>query len=403
MLSNRHLFAVEPGKKNKPYHLLQLLKPRDHHLSLFNPTAGADTHTADDCKESIIEPIQKTVATPIITPESSTVIPNTVIVIGTGGTIAGAASSSVSSTYQAAALNIDTLVARIPELSRFEQIKSVNLFNIDSSDISISHWLTIAKEANNYLKLPSTKGIVITHGTDTLEETAFFLNLVIKSHKPVVLVGSMRPSTALSSDGPINLFNAISVAHSEKAIGQGVLVVMNDTIFDARDVTKSHTIKTDSFRSPNTGPIGTVHCGEVEFTHKVMRKNTLDTPFDISTLETLPTVEVVYECAASSGDVLKAVIQKNPQGIVIAGTGDGNIPEKDKALMRYARQKGIQIIRSSRTGSGAVTYDSVDKLDTEIGLIAGDNLTPQKARILLMLSLTQTQNEKEIRSHFRIF
>lgn len=328
---------------------------------------------------------------------------NTLCIIGTGGTIAGAAKSAVSSTYESGKLNIAQLTTCIPELSKFPHLVSFDLFHIDSSDITLDHWLILANKVNEILKMPHMKGVVITHGTDTLEETAYFLDLVVKSQKPVVLVGAMRASTALSADGPMNLYNALAVAYSPKSIGQGVLVVMNDTIFDARDVTKTNTTKTCSFSSPNSGAIGTVNCGEVEFDKHVSRKNTTDTPFDVSTLTELPTVEIIYEYAGSSGSLLKAAIQQKPQGIVIAGTGDGNITAKDKALMKYARDQGIQIIRSSRTGSGKVTYDYVDQLDSQIGLIAGDNLNPQKARILLMLSLTQTKNEASIRVHFNTF
>ncbi|MHB1947622.1 MAG: asparaginase [Gammaproteobacteria bacterium] len=325
---------------------------------------------------------------------------DTIYIIATGGTIAGTSTSSVSSVYESGKLKIASLMTAVPELKKFEKLESIDLFHIDSSDITTQHWLTLAKKVNQLLQEPHVKGVVITHGTDTLEETAYFLDLVIKSKKPVVLVGSMRAASSLSPDGPLNLFNAVEVANSPKSIGKGVLVVMNDTIYDARDVTKTNTSMVNTFFAPNGGAIGHVNYGEVEFVRSVMRKHTIDTPFDVSTLTELPEVEIIYECAGSSGKLLRAAIDLAPAGIVIAGTGNGNITARDKALMVLAREKGIEIIRSSRTGSGKVTYDNVDQLDSKIGLIPGDNLNPQKARILLMLSLTLPRKELELRNSF---
>lgn len=243
----------------------------------------------------------------------------------------------------------------------------------------------------------------ITHGTDTLEETAYFLDLVVKSDKPVVVVGSMRASTSMSADGPLNLFNAVAVVHAAESAGRGVMVMMNDTIYDGRDVTKSNTTQVNTFNSPNSGPIGHVNYGKVTFERRVERKNTTETPFDISNLDDLPTVEIVYEYAGSKGGVLKAVIAQKPDGIVIAGSGDGNLTAPDKALLKYAGDAGIQIIRSSRTGSGRVTETDIDYPNAENGTVAGDNLNPQKARILLMLSLTNTRQVSEIRKHFSLY
>lgn len=326
---------------------------------------------------------------------------DTIYIIATGGTIAGTAASAVSSVYTAGAVKIKTLMAAVPELKKFEKLESIDIFDpIDSSDITTQHWLTLAKKINELLQKPHVKSVVITHGTDTLEETAYFLDLVIKSKKPVVLVGSMRASSSLSADGPLNLFNAVEVANSPESVGKGVLVVMNDTIFDARDVTKTNTSMVNTFFAPNGGAIGRVKYGKVNFTRSVARKNTIDTPFDVNALTELPEVEIIYEYAGSSGKLLKAAIDLAPAGIVIAGTGDGNITARDKALMNLARERGIEVVRSSRTGSGEVTYDNVDQLDSRIGLIAGDDLNPQKARILLMLSLTLPRKELDIRSSF---
>lgn len=323
---------------------------------------------------------------------------NKAIVITTGGTIAGSANSAISGTYQAATLSGAELIKQsIPDIGKLRlDIEVCEFMRVDSSDITIQQLLNLAKRVNSFLDEDSVKGIVITHGTDTLEETSYFLNLVVKSRKPVVLVGSMRPSTSLSPDGPMNLYNALSIINNPGAVGRGVMVLMNDTVFGGRDVTKTNTTEVNAFVAPNSGPIGKAHAGQIRFNTHVDRLHTIQTKFDISAVEELPEVEVIYECLGSNGKQLRRAIHDPlpPAGIVIAGTGDGNIPFKDKELLEVARQKGIHIVRSSRTGSGEVTKDGVDMLDTKIGLIPADNLNPQKARILLMLSLAHMQQKK---------
>jgi L-asparaginase len=330
--------------------------------------------------------------------------PSSIYIVATGGTIAGTSHSATATNYSAGNLLAEQLTSAIPELKNFnEDICSINLFHIDSSDITLDHWLTLARTVNNLLIRDDIKGVVITHGTDTLEETAYFLDLVIKSDKPVVLVGAMRPATSISADGPLNLYNAVAVIHSPAARNRGVMVLMNDTIFDGRDVTKCNTSQVNTFNAPNSGPIGHISYGDVTFEKIVVRKNTINTTFDVSQINKLPNIQIIYECAGSDGSLLKAAIKLKPDGIVIAGTGNGNVTAADKALLKYARDRGIHIIRSSRTGSGRVSENNVDNLDNEIGLIAGDNLNPQKARILLMLSLTQTQAVCEIRRNFATY
>lgn len=331
-------------------------------------------------------------------------VPSLIYIVGTGGTIAGTASSATSASYAPSKLNVAQLIETMPDIKKFdEEIQTVDLFHINSEDISAQDWLRMAKEVNNLLQLSDVKGVVITHGTDTLEETAYFLDLAIKSDKPVVLVGSMRASTSLSADGPLNLFNALSVVHSPDACGRGVMVMMNDTIYDGRDVTKCNTTQINTFDSRNSGSIGHVNFGKVEFEKRVTRKHTTETPFEISNLDDLPTVEIVYEYAGSKGAGLKSAIKRKPDGIVIAGVGDGNLPAPDRALLAHAKELGIRIIRSSRTGSGRVTADSNEPAYVNNDLIAGDNLNPQKARILLMLSLTLTRQVNEIRNNFSLY
>ena len=330
--------------------------------------------------------------------------PSSIYIVGTGGTIAGTAASSTAATYAPSQLSVEQVIAAIPAITDFEEnIHASNLFQVNSEDMTSQLWLQLAKRVNTLLASPDVKGVVITHGTDTLEETAYFLDLVVKSNKPVVIVGSMRASTSMSADGPLNLYNALAVIHAPESAGRGVMVMMNDTIYDARDVTKCNTTQLNTFNSPNSGPIGHVTYGKIKFEKRVERKNTTETTFDVSDLNELPTVEIVYEYAGSTGKLLKAAIALKPDGIVIAGSGDGNLHARDKALLRYASEAGIQIARSSRTGSGSVTETDIDYPNTENGTVAADNLNPQKARILLMLSLTQTKQACEIRKNFSLY
>lgn len=328
---------------------------------------------------------------------------NYIYIIGTGGTIAGDSSSKISTNYEAGKLNATQLLKAVPQINDLSKIKIIDLFHIDSADISISNWFELAVTVNKVLDRDDVKGIVITHGTDTMEETAYFLNLIIKNNKPIVLVGSMRPDSSISADGPINLYNAVAVANSKSATGQGVLVVMNDQIFSARDVTKTNTTQVSTFKSPNMGAIGTVQFGNVNFYKSDIRKHTIETPFELSNLNNLPKVEIIYEYAGTDGSLFEAAIKSGVQGIVIAGTGDGNIAESERSLLKRARAKGIVIARSSRTGSGTVTYNYVHNLDSELGLIPADDLNPQKARILLMLSLTKTHDVSRIRHYFELY
>lgn len=328
----------------------------------------------------------------------------TVYIIGTGGTIAGSANEKVSSQYTAGKLDTDQLLKALPDLNQLAKIQVIDLFHIDSADITTSDWLILARQVNELLKKDDVKSVVITHGTDTLEETAYFLDLVVKSKKPVVLVGSMRAATSISADGPINLYNAIAVAASSEAIGKGVLVVMDDQIFDARDVTKTNATRVDTFKSPNTGPVGSVNFGTVHFSKASIKNHTINTPFNVIKLSHLPRVEIINEYAGTEGRLLESAMNEQAiQGIVIAGSGDGNIAEPERALLKKARDKGIIIVRSSRTGSGYITYDYVHHLDTELGLIPADDLNPQKSRILLMLALTKTHDASVIQKYFSVY
>jgi len=329
----------------------------------------------------------------------------TIQIIATGGTIAGRGSSDISGEdYQSGVVQIGKLVQAVPEITKIASIKKEEqLFNISSSDLTIPNLLLIAKKVNAALKDKNVAGVVVTHGTDTMEETSYFLNLVVKSEKPVVIVGAMRPSTGLSADGPANLYNAVSVAILPEASKMGVMVVVNDRIFDGRNVVKTNNINIDSFSSPNAGPIGIAVDGMVKFYMRPLRKHTTDTPFDVEALNTLPKVGIVYDYAGSSTEMLSALIDADYKGIVFAGTGNGMINETSFDTIKKARDKGIVIVRASRTVAGYVEYDSLDELDSKYGLIPSGNLNPQKARILLMLALTKTSDIKEIQRYFNTY
>ena len=324
----------------------------------------------------------------------------TVEILATGGTIAGVAASQTSTTYVAGSLSAQQLINSVNGLESIANIKYTQVYNKDSGNITISDWMKLYAEVNKAAQDPSIDAIVITHGTDTLEETAYFLNLVAKTEKPIVLVGSMRASTSMSADGPLNLYNAVAVAISPQTHNRGVLVVMNEKIFGARNVTKTHTTNVDTFQSPNSGPLGDVVMGEVSYYSTPNRASTTDTPFKISNDTTLPNVAIIYEYVGVDTKILAGILKdKTLKGIVIAGVGDGNIPSYEHDFLVKARKAGIVVVRSSRTGSGIVSYD-YNNLDTTYGLIAGDNLRPEKARILLMLSLLQTNDIKQIQQNF---
>jgi L-asparaginase len=234
-----------------------------------------------------------------------------------------------------------------------------------------------------------------------MEETAYFLTLVVKSDKPVVLVGSMRPATAISADGPINLYNGVALAGSPEARGRGPLVVLNDTIHYGREAQKMHTTHMDTFDSPNRGIAGVMNTGRATFYSYITTRHTTRSEFSIDglTVDNLPLVTIVYSYANFGGLVIDAMVEKGVKGIVLAGVGDGNTTDAALAALERAAKKGVAVVRCSRTGSGLVDRN-VEVNDDKLGLIAGMELSPQKARILLMLGLTKTSDVKQLQQYF---
>jgi L-asparaginase/glutamin-(asparagin-)ase len=323
-----------------------------------------------------------------------------VTILATGGTIAGSGATSTTTVgYTAATVGVDRLIQAVPELAKVAQVKGEQVFQIASENMSNEHWLVLAKRVNTLLAQPDVDGIVITHGTDTLEETAYFLDMVVKSKKPVVLVGAMRPGTALSADGPINLYNAVLLAASKEAVGKGVLVALNDQIQGARDVTKTNTSTLDSFKTPELGMLGYIQGNKAYFYHASTRKHTTDTEFDISKLDALPQVDIVYGYANVSPVALNALVAAGAKGIIHAGVGDGSLASKVLPSLTAARKQGVLIVRSARVGQGIVARNG-EANDDELDFVVSDTLSPQKARILLMLALTKTNDSKEIQRMF---
>ena len=320
-------------------------------------------------------------------------------VLTTGGTIAGtAARSEMITGYRAGVLGADALFAACPALSDVAAIDSAEVAAIDSKDMTEAIWLRLAAQIEEAFA-SGAAGVVITHGTDTMEETAYFLNLVVKSDKPIVMVGAMRNSGSLSADGPLNIYNAVNVAMCKKAVGKGVMVVMNDEIHAAREVTKTNTTAVDTFKSPNSGKIGTVFYGNVKFYMNPVRKHTVNSAFDITKIKELPRVDIIYSHSNDNPDFVNLAVKNGAKGIVNAGMGNGNPFPSALEALGEAVKSGVVVVRDSRVGSGETTLNGeVD--DGKYGFLASDNLNAQKARVLLMLALTQTTDKAKIQEFF---
>jgi len=322
-----------------------------------------------------------------------------IAILATGGTIAGAAATGTQSAYTSGAVTIDAMIAAVPGIKDLASIKGEQISNVGSQDMSFDIMLKLAKRINELLLTPDVDGIVITHGTDTMEETAFFLNLVVKGDKPVVMVGSMRPSTAVSADGPLNLYNAVGVAVDPNARGRGVLVVMNDWIQAAHSLTKTSTTAVQTFMSPLRGIVGVANYGKNDFYNNPTWKHTSASEFDVNGVNALPRVDIVFACADMPADLIDASVANGAKGIVIAGVGNGNMNKASLDAAARAAKKGVVVVRSTRVPTGSVGRN-VEVNDDELGLVASDELNPQKARILLALALLKPRSKQEIQNLF---
>jgi L-asparaginase len=322
-----------------------------------------------------------------------------VVVLATGGTIAGAAATGTQSGYTSGKVTVDDMLNSVPGLKDLANLKGEQISNVGSQDMSFDIMLKLAKRINVLLASPDVDGVVVTHGTDTMEETAFFLNLTVKSDKPVVMVGSMRPSTAVSADGPLNLYDAVAVAADPQAKGRGVLVVMNDQIQGAHSLTKTSTTAVQTFQSPLRGLVGVSAYGKNDYYNNPSWKHTSSSEFDVSEVTKLPRVDVIYADADMSPDLIDASVNNGAKGIVVAGVGNGNMNKASLDAAARAAKKGVVVVRSSRVPTGNVGRN-VEVKDDELGFIASGELNPPKSRILLSLALLKPHTPEQIQEMF---
>ncbi|MBQ9827281.1 MAG: asparaginase [Lachnospiraceae bacterium] len=315
-----------------------------------------------------------------------------VVILATGGTIAGVGEEAKTAGYEPGLMTVEDLLAAVPELKGVADIEAVQVCNINSDDITDSIWIEMVNRINEMAADPDIAGFVVTHGTDTMEETAFFLNLTVKTKKPVVVTGSMRPATSISADGPMNLYESVCVAASDDAVGRGVLVVFADRVFAARTVTKTSTYHVDAIAGGEMGAIGVVRDGRVYLYEALEKKHTYLSEFDVLDMKKLPIVSVLYFSVDADPGLL-VYAAEHSEGLVIAGAGAG---EFNKAFKEVIDGLPIPVVISSRIGDGIIIPENLLCKNT----IAGDNLSPQKAAILLRLALTKTTDQKEIQELF---
>jgi L-asparaginase type II len=321
-----------------------------------------------------------------------------VAILATGGTIAGAGASATNTTeYKAGALDVGVLLAAAPGLDKVARLTSKQVLSIDSANIVKDDLVKIATAVNDAVKDSSVDGVVLTHGTDTMEETAYLLHLLVKTSKPIVLTGSMRPATALSPDGPLNLYNAVALAASREAQGKGALIAMNETVHSARHATKTHATSVETFQSPG-GVLGYIQNGKPVLPNLLTKRHTAQSEFSLETLANIPRVDILYGHGDDTGDLVEAAVKAGAKGIIHAGVGDGGIHPRTHAALRAARKQGVLVVRASRVGAGCVAPSAEDKEDD---FLSADTLNPQKARILLQLALATTGDPRLIRRMFR--
>jgi len=320
-------------------------------------------------------------------------------IIATGGTIAGVSASSSSSAYTAGQVGIQALINAVPQIKDLADVSGEQLVNIGSQDMNDQVWIKLANRINQLLNQEGYDGVLITHGTDTMEETAYFLALTVHSNKPVILVGSMRPSTAISADGPANIYNGVAAICTPASQNRGVMVCMNNQLFDAKSIIKTHTTDCATFKGGIFGEEGYVYNGKAYYLYKPEFRQGTASEFSVEGMKELPKVGIVYGYANCSPLPMQAFVNAKFDGIVLAGVGDGNFYKDVFPIAVKAQNDGIQIVRSSRVPTGPTNRNGeVD--DAKYHFVASLNLNPQKARILLMLALTKTHNWQQIQKYF---
>lgn len=317
-----------------------------------------------------------------------------VYILASGGTIAGIASSPLDFFgYTAGAAKIEDVIAKLPEVNELANLRSENFCQIASENADPELWLSIAQRAQQLLNSAQVDGLVITSGTDTLEELAYFLNLLLKTSKPVVLTGAMRPLSAYGTDGPVNLYNAVAVAAAEQSCGKGVLVVLNDTILPARGLRKQDSYRLHTFSGGEFGPLGYVAAGTVRFIAEPRAKHTMMTELNLEDIKNLPAVEVFYMYGGANASVLSFLAEQGINGLIIAGFGNGTFSEAVGKQVKKLLKQGVVCAAASRTQSGfAVSHMP--------GLLAAADLSAQQARILLLTALACGKSAAEIGVYF---
>lgn len=326
--------------------------------------------------------------------------PPAIALLATGGTIAGAQSGSAAHAYRAGAVPVDQLLAAVPGLERLARIQAEQVASVGSQNMTHAVWAALARRIEALCRDPAVDGIVVTHGTDTLEETAYFLSLVIRHDKPLVLVGAMRPATAPGADGPANLFHAVALAGCAAAKGRGPLVVMNEDIHYAREVQKIACAGVNAFASPNRGRAGVMRGSTASFFSRNDTLHSSASAFSLQALEAAgwPRVDVLHAGVGLDGELVDFLAARS-RGIVLAGVGDGNATDLALQALQRAAGAGVAVVRASRTGSGRVARN-VEVDDDALGFIAAGELSPQKARILLMLGLSLTRDPAVLQEFF---
>lgn len=340
------------------------------------------------------------VAPTVAWPQSSAK-PN-VFIAATGGTIAGAQANVEQHGYTAGELGVATLIAAVPQLKDIANVTGEQVMNIPSQDMNDAAWLKLARRLQELEESKNLDGIVVTHGTDTMEETSLFIALTVSTPKPIVFTGSMRPATAISADGPMNLYNAVAVAGSPLAKSCGVVVVFNDQLNAARNVYKTDTTRLDAFQSVDRGPVGAVDTGKVDPFNGCSGGRYGEPKARIDEITSLPKVEIVYAYAGMGRDLIDAAVAAGAKGLVIAGVGDGNFTEDAFAGLRDAHKKGVVVVRSTRVVSGFTTRNAEVNDDVE-GFVAAEEFKPSKARVILQIALLKTTSLIEIQRDFDVW
>ena len=320
--------------------------------------------------------------------------------IATGGTISNRAGGRLSA---------EELVQSMPGIERYARAEFEQFTNLASSELTLDHWLGLSKRLNELFKTDQQiAGLVVTSGTDTLEELAYFLNLTVRSEKPVVVVGSMRNPSTLGYEGAANLLEGFRVAASPSARNKGVLVVLNDEINAAREATKTDALRLGTFQTRGYGVLGVVDADRVVFYRDVVKRHTVNSEFDVTAISKLPRVDVIMVYQGADGDLITAAADAGAQGIVIAGAGAGATSGTQPAAIDYALKKGVFVVTTTRTGSGRIAAgrggggrgDAPAPPEAQRRRVAGEDLAPVKARVLLMLALTRTTDLGEMQRMF---